>query len=326
MNKYLIMIRIQLLLIAVLLGVLVGPHFFAHGENIDQQPTLAIDTHLSSLPPPPTHPPVAMPKIEGRAAFVWDIKEHRVIFAKHEHEKLPLASVTKMMVALVASELLPPDTKITIHPEDLSEEGDAGLAVDETWTFKKLLDFTLVASSNDGAGKIAAVAGARILNEEATPDLQAKKAFINRMNRRAHALGLDDTSFRNATGLDLDSVTGGAYGSARDMGMLFAYIWKKHPELFGDTSQHFTKVVSESNIVHNIKNTNPGVESYTGIIGSKTGYTELAGGNLVVIQDIGLDHPVVIAVLGSTREGRFNDVSVLSEAATRSVAEHLFTP
>ena len=328
MFNYLSTIRIQILLIAVLLGVLVGPRFFAHGQGGGEGPdTLGVDTQLSKLPSPPTHPPTAMPSIEGRAAFVWDIREHRVIFAKNAYEKLPLASVTKMMVALTASELLAPDAKITIHSEDLAEEGDTGLQSEEIWTFKKLLDLTLVTSSNDGASKIAAAAGAQLFETGTSTDpAVSKKAFIDRMNRRARALGLDDTSFRNATGLDLDNATGGAYGSARDMGMLFEYIWRKHPEVFGDTNRHSTKVVSENKIVHDVKNTNLEVGSYMGVIGSKTGYTELAGGNLVVILDAGLDHPIVVSVLGSTREGRFNDVRVLSEAALRSIAEHPSNP
>ena len=56
------------------------------------------------------------------------------------------------------------------------------------------------------------------------------------------------------------------------------------------------------------------------MIGSKTGYTALAGGNLVVVVDIGVDHPVVIAVLGSTYDGRFSDVEDLINATVSEIS------
>jgi D-alanyl-D-alanine carboxypeptidase (penicillin-binding protein 5/6) len=254
--------------------------------------------------------------LKAKSVFVWDIKTRHKLYGYNEQEKLPLASVTKMMMALVASELLPPDTKITIAPVDLLEEGDSGLYAGEKWTLADLLKFTLVASSNDGASAIAGVAGATMITNASTSDpFTSKKLFIEKMNSKAHDIGLDNTHFSNESGLDLDSLTGGAYGSARDMGMLFEYTLKKHPELFTATTYAKFDISSENNIVHHVANTNAGVEHIAGFIGSKTGYTDLAGGNLVVVVDIGIDHPIVIAVLGSTRDGRFTDVEKLIQAA-----------
>ena len=56
------------------------------------------------------------------------------------------------------------------------------------------------------------------------------------------------------------------------------------------------------------------------MIGSKTGFTDLAGGNLVIVVDIGIDHPVIIAVLGSTYDGRFVDVEALIGASVDAIA------
>ena len=258
--------------------------------------------------------------LEAKSVYVWDSSTGKKLYGKNEYQALPLASVTKMMMALVAVELLPQNTQVSIAPIDLLEEGDTGLFVGEKWALLDLLKFTLVASSNDGASAIASVAGASLMGDASSSDpFTNKRLFIKRMNDKAQAIGLMNTKFSNESGLDLNSVTAGAYGSARDMAMLFEYISRKHPELFTATTYNKLDVRSDSNVVHHVANTNAGVEEVTGLIGSKTGYTDLAGGNLVVVVDIGVDHPVVIAVLGSTRDGRFTDVNKLIDATVHSI-------
>jgi D-alanyl-D-alanine carboxypeptidase len=65
--------------------------------------------------------------------------------------------------------------------------------------------------------------------------------------------------------------------------------------------------------------TNQAIESLPGAEASKTGYTDMAGGNLGVVVDISLGHPVVIVVLGSTKEGRFRDMSILYNTLRKSL-------
>lgn len=325
--------KVQIFLILLILGFLTGPRVLAllgalegggslagaesvkiaGAEGIDAQkdlkPRLAIPSD-----------PFRSLVLQAKSVYVWDINEHKKLYSVNEHNVLPLASVTKMMMALVAVETLPQDTKITILPVDLLEEGDTGLLAGEKWKFQDLLRFTLVASSNDGASAIASVAGARILGASSTDPFTDKKLFIQKMNEKAAAIGLTQTSFHSESGLDLNSVTSGAYGTTRDMAVLFEYILHKHPELFTATTYPKIDVTSDSNVIHHVANTNEGVAAVTGIIGSKTGYTDLAGGNLVVVVDIGIDHPVVIAVLGSSRDGRFTDVEKLIGAAVKEIA------
>ncbi len=328
--------QVQLFLLVLILGFLAGPRVMLalQGDEVPLD-TIARATELASVEgavsatssPEKEISTIVVPvspfervTLEAKSVYVWDIKEHRVLYAKNERAQLPLASVTKMMMALVAVDLLPADKHVTITPDDLREDGDTGLLAGESWTLAKLLDFTLVTSSNDGASAIASVAGASLLREATTTDPFAnKKMFIERMNAKAKAIGLEDTTFSNESGLDLNSVTGGAYGTARDMGMLFEYIFRKHPALFTPTTYAKIDLRSEDDIVHHVANTNAGVATVSGIIGSKTGYTDLAGGNLVVVVDIGIDHPIVVAVLGSTRTGRFLDVEHLIDAAVESV-------
>jgi D-alanyl-D-alanine carboxypeptidase len=72
--------------------------------------------------------------------------------------------------------------------------------------------------------------------------------------------------------------------------------------------------ISEQGIPHTFANTNQDVEHIPNLLLSKTGFTDLAGGNLVVVYDAGINHPVAIVVLGSTEEGRFTDVKTLLNA------------
>jgi D-alanyl-D-alanine carboxypeptidase (penicillin-binding protein 5/6) len=326
-------LQVQIFLIVMILGFLMGPRVMlalqriapedgiSRAQNSGQLALTEVDQFVP-IPQKVAEPisPYADIDLQAKSIFVWDIKTHRKLYGRNEQEQLPLASVTKMMMALVATELLPPNTQITIAPIDLLKEGDSGLYAGEKWALSDLLKFTLVASSNDGASAIAGVAGASMIAHATTSNpFTNKKLFIEKMNAKAHDIGLDNTHFSNESGLDVDSLTGGAYGSARDMGMLFEYIFDKHPELFTATTYAKFDISSESNIVHHVANTNSGVEHIAGFIGSKTGYTDLAGGNLVVVVDIGIDHPVVIAVLGSTRDGRFTDVEKLIDAVALDI-------
>ena len=70
-------------------------------------------------------------------------------------------------------------------------------------------------------------------------------------------------------------------------------------------------------MIHKTKNTDELVNEIPGLIAGKTGYSDLAGGNLAVIFDAGFDHPLAVVVLGSTSEGRFNDVKQLVAAAVK---------
>lgn len=325
--------RAQLFLIVAILGFLTGPRVLAmintfegtgslaSAESANIAAPLAVTEQANTQTKVATSTdPFTSLALGAKSVYVWDINAHKKLYSINEHGVLPLASVTKMMMALVAVETIPTDTKITIAPVDLLEEGDSGLLAGEHWKLADLLRFTLVTSSNDGASAIASVAGARILGASSTDPFSDKKLFIQKMNDKAAAIGLTQTSFHSESGLDLDSVTSGAYGTTRDMAILFEYILHKHPELFTATTYGKIDVTSDSNIVHHVANTNEGVAAVTGIIGSKTGYTDLAGGNLVVVVDIGINHPVVIAVLGSTRDGRFTDVEKLIGATVKEIS------
>lgn len=255
--------------------------------------------------------------IKAKAAYVYDIRTQTVLYAKNEDTRLSLASLTKVMSALVAEELNPAQSIITINGDALKAEGDSGLFRDEKWSLRDILDFSLISSSNDGMRAVALALGA-ISKSNATSE-EIINDFVYEMNEKAGELGLKNTYFWNETGLDESNIKGGAYGTAKDMSTLFEYILKNNPELFEATGETITTFSSLDNHFHTAKNTNSIIGKIPGLVASKTGSTETAGGNLVIIFDPEIGRPIVVSVLGSTEEDRFKDVETL----VRAVMEYI---
>lgn len=250
----------------------------------------------------------------ARAAYVFDLRTNTVLFEKNENEKLPLASVTKLMTALVARESMSGSVVLTLTKGDLAAEGDSGLRSGEKWRLGDLLRATLIISSNDGAHAIAGFVGAGG-HPENYPDMGlARVNFIQMMNAKAVELKLDQMKFFNESGLDVDTTQSGGYGSAKNVAELIAELWTKYPDTVEITARKEVNIYSQDKIAHYLPNTNEIVGKIPGLIASKTGFTDLAGGNLAVIFDRGIGDPVVIVVLGSGYKERFSDVQKLVAA------------
>ena len=121
--------------------------------------------------------------IIARSAIVYDVKNKKILYAKNAQEIYPLASITKVLTAVTAVELLPKETVVTIKKEFLVEEGDSGLRVNEKWNLTDLIDYSLMVSSNDGVVAIASAAGAFQSNQN--PTNLTRKDFIVAMNAEA---------------------------------------------------------------------------------------------------------------------------------------------
>lgn len=257
-------------------------------------------------------------EINSSSAYVFDVIANKAIFKKDEFVQMPLASITKLMTALVAIESVPKNSKITIRKEFLVPTGDSGLLVNEEWRLEDLLDFSLVVSSNDGTYSVASVVGALSINSE---DYNiGREEFIKKMNAKAKELGLLQTYFINDSGLDEGLLSGG-YGSAIDVAKLMQYMLKNHPAVLEATKYPLLSVDS-LNKTHNIENTNKEVSSIPGVLASKTGFTDMAGGNLVVAFDAGIGQPFIVVVLGGTTAGRFEDISKLVSATQKYIMEN----
>lgn len=257
--------------------------------------------------------PWAKMTVEAKSAIVWDARDNRVLYAKNERAQLPLASLVKIMSVYVALEA--GNTVATVSREAISEEGDSGLLVGEKWRVPDLAKLTLVSSANDGAESLAAA----WVGFEKDRAGGSESSFVQAMNDRAKALNLPQTYFLNETGLDVSAKAAGGYGSAEDMARLFYQALSAYPAIFEVTGRPELKIESMNGKVHSVLNTNGDVRKIPGLITSKTGFTALAGGNLAVVFDAGLNHPVVAVVLGSSFQGRFSDVEKLAVKAIEAV-------
>jgi D-alanyl-D-alanine carboxypeptidase len=304
--------------IVMQLGVLAVILFFIFGALMLPEKNATLTTSPELPPTSPTETTLSPQKFDdisltAKAAYVWDIRAQRALFSKNADESLPLASITKLMTALLAYELVADDTKATISAAAVQQEGSSGLSEGERLSIEQLRELTLISSSNDAAFALAASVGALLGDQDPTAQ------FIRGMNIRAEELNLHSLEFWNTTGLDLSPTKPGAVGSARDVSFLMEYIITHHPEVIAPTQETSTRVYNTAGSYHEVSNTNQAATQIPNMIGSKTGFTDLAGGNLTVAFDAGFDRPIVITVLGSTRDDRFTDVLTLVQAVQRSM-------
>lgn len=255
-------------------------------------------------------------ELEAKAIYVFDIKNNKVLYAKNENVQLPLASLAKLMTALVAIQNIPADKVVVITPNDIKKEGNSNFAAGEKWSLKNIIGLTLVSSSNDGAAAIASAFNLAAGEKEE----KNFETFVDKMNETARNLNLTQTYFLNETGLDISYDLSGAYGSAKDVSKLMIYLFNKTPEVLEVTSYN-SVIIDSFDTEHAATNTNRVIGDIPGLLSSKTGYTDLAGGNLSIIFEAGPNRPIAITILGSTEEGRFDDMRNLVSATLKSIQE-----
>ena len=90
--------------------------------------------------------------------------------------------------------------------------------------------------------------------------------------------------------------------------LLLEYIYLNYPEVLRPTVSLSTRLYNQNGDYHEADNTNQVLLDIPNLLGSKTGYTDLAGGNLTIIFDAGFNRPIIVTVLGSTHSERFSDV------------------
>ena len=235
-----------------------------------------------------------------KAALLYDAKSKTVIFAKDEHKRLPIASMTKLATLMLVFEAidegkLSEDTMVKISQSAADTEGSSAfLDAKSEYKLSDLIMTVIVASANDSAVALAeTVSGSEV-------------AFAKQMNKRAEQLGLSDTNFVNATGLPAVD----HYSSAYDISIIYSQIcdhpiYKKYSKIW------MTELVHPSGRKTDIVNTNRLIRSYDGCDGGKTGYTKEAQYCLTASATRG-DMRLVGVVIGcdSSKE-RFNEMSDL---------------
>ena len=195
----------------------------------------------------------------AQSAILIDADSGRVLYEQNADEPRLIASITKIMTAVVALERCPLDRAYTVTAEDMAEGSSMYLQLGEQVTMEELLYGLMLPSGNDAALAVAHCAAGSL------------EDFVAEMNRKAEALGMENTSFANPNGLDDED----HYSTARDMAVLTAYALK---------NEAFCRIVSTRSVIigqRTLTNHNKLLSSYEGCIGVKTGYTKAAGRTLV---------------------------------------------
>ncbi len=229
---------------------------------------------------------VEEPDIQAKAAGIFDPSGEKFIYQKNIKEKLPIASLTKIMTAIIALENLSLDEIIIISKKAVMTEGENGrLIIGEKLSVRDLLYIMLIESSNDAAVALA----------------NARDEFISLMNKKAEEIGLEDTNFVDPAGINVSS-----YSTITDLVKLAEYSFAQRSLIWQILSIKEIDINSQGGTIsHHLINTNKllseSADWQTQIIGGKTGFTEEAGGCMLTMARIP-DKPgeyLITVILGS---------------------------
>ncbi|HZG85196.1 D-alanyl-D-alanine carboxypeptidase family protein [Paenibacillus sp.] len=219
----------------------------------------------AALPAPAKAEP---PRISTHAAAssVIDVKSNRIVFQENGDERMRIASLTKVMTAIVAIENADLTDIVKVSSRAYGKEGSSiYLHLGEEMTLHNMLYGLMLRSGNDAATAIAEHVGGSV------------EGFVYLMNEKARMLGMKNSSFKNPHGLDEE----GHYSSANDMAVLTAYALKN--KVFQEIVKTKVKRAPNPNEDWDYKwvNKNKMLNMYEGADGVKTGYTKLAHRTLI---------------------------------------------
>ncbi len=225
-------------------------------------------------------PPITETEFDAQGDFAKYLDETTPFIDKNSEKRWPIASVTKLMTALVARETLRPEAKITMSDEAVTVGGVVGnFKSGEMFTAHDLIRAMLVGSSNDAAIALVEALG--------------KDTFINTMQLKANELGMKNTTYTEPTGLSFINQS-----TIQDLVKLITHIYYADPELL-EISR--TPLIHITELRSGTTRTVANVDAFAGswdFIGGKTGYTDEAGRNLIALFK-NKNQVLITAVLGS---------------------------
>lgn len=218
--------------------------------------------------------------ISAEHAIVLDAETGRVLYEKNAHERRPIASITKVLTALIAIEYGNLNEKVSVSKQATLVEGSSiYLQENEKMSLKDLLYGLMLRSGNDAAIAIAEHVGGSV------------EGFTYLMNEKAAYLGMSDSQFKNPHGLDEE----GHYASAYDIAILMRYAMEN--ETFRSIAG--TKSYLSKNRNYKWFNKNKLLTSlYPHCTGGKTGFTKKAGRTLVTTAEKD-GHSLIIVTLNA---------------------------
>lgn len=241
---------------------------------------------------PPVGKNLQMPSFSARAVLIKDLGTSTVLFQKDAGISYPIASLTKIITALIASDYFKQNTVLTVGKSALMPGSKVGLYQGEDLSFRALLYGMLLNSGNDAAFTLAENYPGGVLG------------FVSAMNKKVMDLGLKNTRFDNPAGFDSPN----HYSSASDLAVITE-------EALKDSTLARIFATKETNIVsldkkytHQLFNLNRLLSDVKGVLGVKTGTTEGAKENLVTLVERD-GRKVLLVVLGS--DNRFSETTKL---------------
>lgn len=235
----------------------------------------------------------------AHASVIMDAESGQILYDRNADDKRQIASLTKLFTALIVVERIPNlDELVTIDEEAIYTEGTrigcprsgycpgVRFAVGERLAVRDLLKAALMNSANDAAIALGKHLGG------------TQEGFARIMNERAAELGLSDSLFCTPSGLEIDGEESRCYSSARDIATI-ASAALQHPILWEIMKIEKTNIVSaDGRLVHEVFNTDQLIGSMPNLVGTKTGFTPLAGYSLLAVAtDPTGEHPVIAVVL-----------------------------
>ena len=203
-------------------------------------------------------------QLGARAFVLMDATSGRILVEKNSENKMPMASTTKIMTAILALENGDLNSTVSVSPKAASVGGSSFyLRAGEILTLENMLYGLLLPSGNDAAVAIAEHIGG------------SQEKFVQMMNKKALELGALNTHFANPHGLDDPE----HYTTAKDLAVIAKHAWNYNK--FREIVQTKTKEIRDGNYVRQIFNTNRLLWQFEGADGIKTGYTGKAGRCLV---------------------------------------------
>jgi len=299
------------------------PHVMPWNENVLLETTAVPEKREENI----------APVIDAKAAIVVDLNNGLILYEKNIHEPLPIASLTKLMTAIIILEENDNTEVVKISRNVSQTEGSKiWLAEGEKITVENLLFAALINSANDAAVALAE-------HNSGSVD-----AFVTKMNNRTTEIGLLNTNFINPTGLDEDppiqptnttpdesneettdsteivetetpSVQSN-YSTAYDLTLLGRYAYGKSFVRRAVTKKELEIASTNEGLTHKLKNTNELLGTYLNVLGLKTGTTDTAGACLIAIIENEDGNNILTIVLNSP--ARYSETKLLADWTFRT--------
>lgn len=296
-------VKCLLAVTVVLVGVRYGTAFASDILAGDVKDTVAAaaTSHFTSEPTPSsTEPGIKLvtpaPRVSATAFVIGDLDTGDTIASKDADTPHPIASISKLLVALAVRETLSPESKVTITRDDRAQtEGTPGsIQRDETFFVRDLFYPLLMESNNSVAYALERAGGG--------------DEFVRVMLRIAHEAGMDETLLNDSSGLSAKNLA-----SARDLLALAHHIGINDPELFDITRTKSKSVTAISRRTYPVANLNIFTSDPT-FLGGKTGYTDEAKQTMLAVFELPIknkEKPVRVAIIVLGSSDRKGDIQKL---------------